>query len=315
MVAKIAAYRQSPQEYDWLIIGDSRAFCAFQPDQLAEYGVKNAVNLAHWGVWMPAQYAILRDILPHVPPGATLIWSIGSIGFQTGDILPNYPLGWGNLPVLLQAGFLPGQMAENLLLTLPPLGVVANRIALRERGDALLERPILTRDAQSDEGDVAQTGLPAPLVGRVELFRDQGRLVSRGIFKTNGAYLRQEVDGAFYRTRQHAQSVPPYRPDPAYVALFGQILDMVQASGVRMIVNELEEAPWSYGSLQQRQAVRDWMRTEIRPQVEARGFAYVRVDFDQLGDTDYFDHNHLNSRGAERFNRLIAPLLSVKSKN
>jgi hypothetical protein len=308
VVAKIAAYRQSPTDYHLLIIGDSRAFCAFQPDLLEQQGLKRVVNLAHWGVWMPAQYALLRDILPHIPPGTTLVWSIGSIGFLTGDILPNYPLGWGNVPILLKAGFQPARMAENLFLTLPPLGVLANRIALRERGDQILERPLQLGPATLDEAE--QTGLPAALVGRVEMFRDQGRAVSRGVFKTNGAYLRQEIDPAFYRARQHAGSVPPYQPDPAYLALFAEILDMLKASGVRVIVNELEEAPWSYGSHQQRQQVRDWMRTTIRPQVEARGFPYVRVDFDQLTDADYFDHNHLNSQGAETFNRLMAPLLS-----
>ena len=61
------------------------------------------------------------------------------------------------------------------------------------------------------------------------------------------------------------------------------------------------------------QALAAWralMREQVRPEVERRGFVYLRADLDRLDDADYFDHNHLNSRGIATYSRLLAPLLA-----
>jgi hypothetical protein len=49
-----------------------------------------------------------------------------------------------------------------------------------------------------------------------------------------------------------------------------------------------------------------------KPRAEARGFAYVRPDFESLPSEDYFDYNHLNSIGVEKFSEILAPLLAAK---
>lgn len=306
VIAKKNAYLQQPDAFDVVVVGDSRAFCAFQPDLLGPATGQRVVNLAHWGVWLPAQYALLKDLLPKIPPGTTLVWSIGSISFTDGAILPNYPLGWSNLPQLLAAGLSFDQMAENLILTLPPLATVANRTVLRERADQILETPL----ARGQQAAGAEAAVDAAAIGRVEEFADNGRVVSRGLFKVNGAYLRQEIDGDFYRRRQKLDKPRVFHPEPAYMALFEATLDLLKQSGVRVIVNELEEAPWSYGGAPEREAVRAWMREHVRPEVERHGFAYLRVDFDRLEDRHYFDYNHMNSEGAALFNDMLAPLLA-----
>ena len=48
------------------------------------------------------------------------------------------------------------------------------------------------------------------------------------------------------------------------------------------------------------------MDTEIRQAVEARGFKYVRVDWDRIETPGYFDYNHLNRNGARDFMALFA---------
>jgi hypothetical protein len=43
--------------------------------------------------------------------------------------------------------------------------------------------------------------------------------------------------------------------------------------------------------------------------VEGHGLRYVRADFNRYADSDYFDYNHLNSRGIEKYTSELAALL------
>ena len=76
-----------------------------------------------------------------------------------------------------------------------------------------------------------------------------------------------------------------------------------------MIVNEIEEAPYVYGSPENRQAFREVMRTSVRPRVESRGIPYLTTDLDQLQNDDYFDYNHLNSSGVAKYTPMLAAAL------
>jgi hypothetical protein len=78
---------------------------------------------------------------------------------------------------------------------------------------------------------------------------------------------------------------------------------------VRLVVNEVEEAPYVYITPERRDDLRRFMREQVRREVNARGFPYVRVDFDQLSDADYFDFNHLNQDGIRKYSRLLAERL------
>ncbi len=94
-------------------------------------------------------------------------------------------------------------------------------------------------------------------------------------------------------------------PDPAYWRMFEEMLDLFQSHGVRVIVNEMEEAPFIYRNQLLREKWRAFMRDVVSRRVREAGFPYVHVDFDRLTDDDYFDYNHLNSRGIAKFATLI----------
>ena len=94
---------------------------------------------------------------------------------------------------------------------------------------------------------------------------------------------------------------------------FIAILEIFAASKVRLVVNELEEAPFMYGHPLVREKHRSMMRERVQPEIERRGFAYIRADLDQLSDDDYFDYNHMNSKGIEKYTPMLAQLLNELS--
>jgi hypothetical protein len=47
----------------------------------------------------------------------------------------------------------------------------------------------------------------------------------------------------------------------------------------------------------------------VRPKVESRGFPYVTTDLERLQNDDYFDYNHLNSNGIEKYAPMLAAAL------
>jgi hypothetical protein len=94
---------------------------------------------------------------------------------------------------------------------------------------------------------------------------------------------------------------------------FIEILDIFAAHNVRLIVNELEEAPFIYGNPLVREKFRTALREHVRLEVERRGFSYITTDLDQLSDEDYFDYNHMNSKGIAKYTPLLAHRLNELS--
>lgn len=160
-----------------------------------------------------------------------------------------------------------------------------------------------------------------PRVTHVDITEDGDRITSVIAFHRGGGYYRTEVDPAFFRGHQtgapRAIDVEigpdgqPFVPPPGSdcLALFDGILDEFQRRGVHVIVNEIEEAPYVFGSAENREAFREIMRTIVRPRVEARGIPYVTTDQDQLQNEDYFDYNHLNSSGIAKYTPMLATAL------
>ena len=91
--------------------------------------------------------------------------------------------------------------------------------------------------------------------------------------------------------------------------IFEATLNLFEKAGVHLIVNELEEAPFMYRTPKVQREIHEAMRRVVATRVRALGFSYISVDFDKLTDDDYFDHNHLNSRGAAVFTPMLADQL------
>jgi hypothetical protein len=333
--AKLDHYREHASRYDLLFVGDSRTYCAMAPDLLDPLLGTRSFNLSMFANWFPTQYASLQDLLPYVPDGTTIVWSIGHRNFRKvlDEVGLVYPIGLDNLPTYLAWGYPWPQIRANVLSQIPGLKVFVHRHQIRERVERVFARRLPSRNGtpataarpssaavpaaswlpppDADPATLLRAYQQAPGVLHVEPLYDSGRVTSLAVYMRAGNYVRVELLPEFFREKQQEFAAelepvkePRYTPDPEYWQNFVAIVDLLQSRPIRLVVNEFEEAPYYYALPENRRVYRAFM-AEVRAYLEARGIPFIRVDFDRLVDADYFDYNHLNSRGIERFNEMF----------
>jgi hypothetical protein len=328
-------YREHRNEFDLLWLGDSRTYCAMDPavhDPLLE---RRSMNMSIFGLWLPAQWAYFEDLLKEVPPGTAVCWSIGHINFNGGpkNLETMYPLGLARTVRYLLAGYGWADVRGNLFNFATSLELPRRAAAWRDDIDRFLSVPLRkprplppvedppeVRALRAEAEALLAQVKADPATLSASVVSHDGRPTSVEAYTGRGAYRRFEVDAAFFRGKQReiarealgkvkAGDPSEYEPDPLMWATFVRILDVMAASGRKVIVNELEEAPHCYANQAIKDSVRRFMRDRVQPAVEARGLVYVRADLDRLSDEDYFDYNHLNTRGTAHYAPLLAEVL------
>lgn len=336
---KFAYYLKERESIDLLFFGDSRTYCAMQPELLdAALGVRS-YNMSIFANWFPTQYPLARDLAPQVPAGATVLWSIGHQNFfPCPNIQPQYPIGLALAARYVSWGIAPGELTENLLYFNPLTQLYAQRSTIHKAYLRGADRQVASLGAPtamaSQSGGAPGFGESAelaeaqslkknlkknPNVLEVEILKNAGRVTSLAVLSKLGSYYRIELDKNFFRAKQREEAQapsaraqgapPPAAVEPAYWTMFTGMLDMFQERGVNLVVNEMEEAPYTYRGGANREKWRAFMRAHVEPEVARRGFPYIRTGFDHLQDEHYFDYNHLNSKGVEVFTPLLAQAL------
>lgn len=322
---RLAYYAEHRDEFDLVFVGDSRTYCGIPPAVMDPLLEARSINLAVPAHWLPTQYPFLRDLLADLRPGTTVVLSLGPLNFvpASDTVQTGYPLSWGDAWDYLSFGFGFDALRPNLVehsrlaRALAPLSTTARE--LRVASDAFASRPLLAPSPPATHDDapasdpyaevaerlVAELSVD-PSVAQVTIHRNQGRAVAVMVFGVHGGQQFLELDRAYFRGVQDASPTrSEFTPDLPRLRLFEHLLDMCQEAGVNLVVNALWEAPHTYAG-ERLELERSFMRETIRPQVEARGFAYVEVDFSGITDAHYLDYNHLNQDGVA----LYAPRLA-----
>lgn len=342
LVNRMAWYEAHRGDYDLIFFGDSRTYCGIHPELVDPLLGTRSLNLGGFSNWFLTQLSMAQKLAPLVPKGTTVVWSIGPEFVPIGSGVQRvYPVGVVNALRYLSWGLPSTGLADNVLYYNPVLHFLSMRGDLRQRFVSFLNEPfrldwaaklgralIGAARAEGVASAAAPESAPAtedevralkerwekdPRVAYVDVVRDEGKPTSLTVFFERGSYYRVELDPAFFRRKQQEMgasfkgSFP--QVDPAYWHAFEEILRIFKENGVSVVVNEIEEAPYVYGDPEHREVWRSFMREVVERRVREAGFPYVRVDFDRLTDEDYFDYNHLNSRGAETFTPMIADRL------
>jgi hypothetical protein len=195
---------------------------------------------------------------------------------------------WSNVPMHLQ------------LRITSTTGEEAKRMALQEIiDDSLRDRSVIH--------------------GHTHAVTDGDRLTSVALLYKGGGYERVEIDHAFFREKQRQFAEDLLRriekepvaldPHPAYWNTFNGILDLFASHRAKLIVNEMAKAPKTYLGDRRKAESDEFMVRRVRPAVEARGFIYLRVNWEAFTDEDYFDYNHLNRRGILKFSKMFSEAL------
>lgn len=336
--SRVQFYLNDPSPYSVIYLGDSHTYCAMHPEIIEKYLPElHGLNLSNFTHWFPTQYSMINDIVARIPKNTIVVWSISHVNFDdqgVNSIQRVYPMSLAAAVRLLAWGTgQPGGLFDNLAYYHWPLYLP---IALRELHAAVdteANQPFVaagsstqrqsTSDIDQQMAQEIQTlsseALSDPNVVYAEVTTDQGRPTSVVKFLRRGGYYRTEMDPQFFRRKQAetasgtGRPAPATEPWPTYPLqwrLFTAMLDLFELHRVHLIVNELEEAPYTYQSKAARDAWRRLMFEHVRPEVERRGFLYARADLDALEDDDYFDYNHMNSKGIAKYSPMIAAILA-----
>jgi len=263
--------------------------------------------------------------------------------------LDKYPIGLKNAPRFLWWGY-PWHAVKRNVMRYCPLGAVFQQAqTYRFTWNRRRENPVAALDffvtAQAETAPTPPPETPPapgphaatvpaelerlranPDTARAGVMSEEGHPTSVAVYTRQGSYYRVELDRAFFRGRQQdlieaieagrrpGAEAAVFEPSPPLWRNFLAILDCFQAHGLRVVVNEMEEAPFIYEAWGGRGVLRQFMRERVEPVVRERGIPYVRVDFDTLRDQDYFDFDHLNQVGLVRFTPMLADALRLHMK-
>lgn len=343
LVDKRNFYIEQPERFDAIFLGDSRTLCGMHADFLEPYWGLKGFTLAHWSNWFPTQYALLSDIIDHIPDGTVVVWSVGLENFGLSPIEEIYPVGWKRLPAMGLAGYPLDDLFVNAVYFTDALIIVGQRLRLFNFIQKIFNYPVkhfaplpgsgsqeadqsghqslfaeesgaVTHEMDKDK-ELLDQFRNEPGVGYIRPWYDGERLVSIAQYKTNGATLRTELVPEYYRQKQkemyNQELSKAIHFHPASWMVFERMLGMLKERGFTVIVNEMDLSPHKYISEEDHKKAQKILRDKLIPVVESYGFQYVYVDYDTFTVSDYFDYNHLNSKGVEKFSRQLGPQLKA----
>ena len=336
---RVQHYLQDPHAYSVIFLGDSRTYCGIHPELIERYvNTMHGLNLSSFAHWLPTQYSMVRDIVESIPNDTLVVWSIGHQHFfldgASSDIVqPVYPVSFADAFKMIQwNGGVPLRgLSRNFIDFHGSLYAIGTLQRSRKRLERAIRRAISVAQAaeiedalagaptarnvvsMADAEQLRQAALKEQDIVAADITDDQGAATSIVRYFRRGGYHRTELDQEFFRAKQRAMGgssdYSGQEPKHVQLMLFDAILDLFAERRTRLVVNELEEAPFIYSRPENRERWRRFMRDRIQPRVESRGFAYERTDLDRLRDDDYFDYNHLNSRGIEKYTPMIADIV------
>ncbi len=339
---RIAHYVKFSNKYNLFFLGDSRTFVGMHPDIIDSLLGTESINLSSFSNWFPTQYAIALEIIDTIPEKATVVWSLGHQNFNPGDIQRVYPLQAETIKVLLDLGFSPFEVLDNFFWSIGLMHLYLDRAIIRDRiidwsisiftgkgfdawgyssrapGHSIEENSI---EVLKNIDILQQKYSLMPGVKRVDVITDEGRINSVVLIRSDGTYYRKELDPSYFRAKQMKMLQEKlndqtkhditslWKPNPRYWRLFEAMLLLFKEHKINLVVNEMEDAPFIYKTEEELRFYRSFMREQVQPLVEKYGYPYIRVDFDELDDADYFDYNHLNSRGVEKYTPMLVQKL------
>jgi hypothetical protein len=322
---KTAYYSAHATEFDTLFIGDSRTLCGIDPVVIDAQIGTHSTNIAYFAHWLDTQYPNFVDLAPRIPKNTLVVWTVGHILFEWAHPAVNmsYSIGIRNAPQYIRWGYSPLSIIDNVATSVPGLDILAHRDEIRSGVEARLTAPLLSTRATvatlNLENAKELEGLRAKYAGDLSVASIDpivvgGKIGSAAMWMRAGNYRRVEFDHSIFRTNQERsrarlRTLPDdFDADPALWNTFVGILDLFQKYNVNLVVNEVQESPFNYTNQKNAELFGKLMR-RVRAEVERRGVRYIRANMESLRDDDYFDHDHLNSEGSDKYSRMLGTLL------
>lgn len=341
---KLRFFREYGHTFNLIFIGDSRTFCGIHPDIMDGYLGTNSVNMAAFAHWFPTQLPYYQDMVKNIKPGTTVVWTIGHQNFtNSGKVQSRYPIKLKNLPTYLLWGYPIEELADNLIHFNPFTQIVAKRQEMHQSIYGYFDKPVASffppaLSVQANEASKAKLASELKLkqireskekqltefykkdrnVYGVDFPDETGDTIhSVALLRSQGSYCRVELDHPYFRAKQkenHDRFAGKkidyeFHAMPQYMSNFKAILKLFKDNHIKLIVNDIQEAPNQYADKKQQQSYTDYMTNVVKPIVTSYGFPFIRVDQSDFTDEKYFDYNHFNSEGGAVYDARLAQQL------
>ena len=340
-ITKTKYFVKNRDHFNCVFIGDSRTFQAIDPQVIDHFLGTSSYNLGGAANWFETQYAQLSDILPTLSQDTIVVWSIGHNNFASpyNYVTASYPLRWSQLLLYWRYGFSWNELKGNFFTYhligpyarwIPGLSVYKARTDYYEALKEKIDLPVVSPHADFPKHKTEVRQMPNFFkfsivyremmenkgVSKVSTVTGGDKITGALIYKNRGVLLLMELDPEYFLQKKMEEERLPvleetFRPDPRYLKLFDAILDLFQKYKIRVVVNEFEYAPYAYGNSENYEKYNVFMKS-IAERVEKRNIPYVRVFRMLFNDDDYYDVNHLNYSGAEKYSAWLAKALKTK---
>ena len=346
---KLSYYSLHKSDFDLILLGDSLTYTGLHPEFLdPELGTRS-INMAIFAHWLATQYPYIEDLIPQIPRGTRVLWSVHLYDFKDDlSVQHIYPVGVINAVRYWSWGAHNPGLADNVLYYNPLTRFFFERDELRSRLVARGQTPESV--PRFFPSALAAPEFPAaPAVGRaIESFADtpelrgklnayytrramvlgvapvsdRGHVNSVVLYLRGGGYYRIELTPEYFREKQREMAKSVWRPDDKTAEIYtppplGMVsLKMFEAglaafrkAGIPVTVNAMEEAPWTLPNKIVRQKLRRLVDETLQPIVRRYGDDYIHADYSSIVDADYFDYNHFNSNGIAKYTPLLVTAL------
>lgn len=330
---KLNEYRSLKNNYDIVFVGDSRTYTNIHPHLVDPLLGKKSYNLGTFAHWLPTQYPFYKELIREMPKGTIVVWSVGHQNFEPYNAIQRvWQIKLSDVPQYVIWGYPLQDLSDNVMFFNPALHIFSERgkygkavvseiLSVPSRIRAFRRRSPFVAPSASTTGSSGNSQEikrlndhfgKLPFAKYANTLVDGLQITSVETYTKHGSYLRTELNPAYFRNKQSEMQSGRYRtlvPTERLMKTFVETLDVFQRNEIFLIVNEVEEAPFRYSDSESKQECRKFMQKYVRPEVERHGFKYITTDLGQLTDEDYFDWNHLNSTGAQKYTSLLVSAL------
>lgn len=140
---KLAYYHEHKSEFDLILLGDSLTYTGLHPEFIDPGLGTHSINMAAFAHWFATQYPFVQDLIPEIPHGTRVLWSVHLYDFEDRILVPRqYSVGLRNALLYWSWGAHNPGLVDNLLYYNPFTRFFFERDELRSRLIARGDNPI-----------------------------------------------------------------------------------------------------------------------------------------------------------------------------
>lgn len=329
-IGKADHLKKNADNFDIIFFGDSRTYVGIDPDIVSNITGKRAFNYGSMSHWFQTQYPQLKQMAPYLK-NKTVIWTIGHINFgkstQSKEVNNTFYLTPKDYIEYLLLGYEPDEIFDNLLLFFTRHHfVLFYKDLIQRKFNNILEEKISFKKYEKQflkdiplytdkKGKIAKS-VYNKYDDIFEMDFTDGKEVKDvmcHVFRKNGQMVFIEINSDYLRGCQkecegQLRVLHAFDADKKYEEIFNRMLKIFKKWNVDLIVNEYWDAPYHYNIQANTRIYRDYM-SRIEEKIKSYGFRYIKTDFSDFTDELYFDYNHLNSVGSEKYSKRLGRVI------